>query len=254
MRSDMFEVIIERPRGGGGWGRDWPRISWRQLELDDDGLRDGGPKRRRMGPRRRSKWLSENLAPLRRFLHSAVGRPWNEVHSEICAQIAPGSVVQKHVLDHLYQYVERHPVMVNGWPHRNVAYRRGGCGYAPLSERHNDFYVCMQTGRLLLPRRAKSDSIVHPLGPLFELRSIKGVWYVVHLAQLPDDWRKYKQCRDVLLGKRLDCYGLMGRWGLLHATYGRSDVYAVRKEQPRLQHLAGLLRAAQRYAAKTAIR
>lgn len=150
MRSDMSEVIIERPRGGAGWGREWPRVSWRQLDVDDDGLRDGGPRQLRMGPRRRSKWLSENLAPLRRFLHSCVGRPWNDVHSEICAHIAPSSAVQKHVLDHLYRYVERHPVMIDGLPHRPVA--SSGCGYVPLSGRRDAFYVCPETGLLLLPR------------------------------------------------------------------------------------------------------
>lgn len=250
----MSEVIIERPRGGAGWGRDWPRIPWHKLDLDDDGLCDGGPKLRRMGPRGRSKWLNENLAPLRRFLRSAVGRPWNAVHAEICAHIAPRSAVQKHVLDHLYQYVERNPVMINGWPHRPVGYGRSGCGNTPLSGQRDDFYVCPETGLLLLPRRERPGHIVRALGPLVELRSIAGVWYVIHLAQLPKDWEQFRQCRDVLLGVRLDCFGLTGRWGLLRATYGRSDVYAVRKEQPRAQQVEWLLREAQRYAAQTAIR
>ena len=76
MRSDMFEVIIERPR----WGSSYKRKKGRH----------GEPLRRQEGPTwepvslgRGSKGLNENLAPLRRFLESRVGRPWDAVRSEI---------------------------------------------------------------------------------------------------------------------------------------------------------------------------
>lgn len=143
----MYEVIIERPRGGAGWGRDWPRaVPWRQFAQDDDGARDGGPTKLRMGPRSRTKWLSENLAPLRRFLRSHVGQPWDTVHAEICARIRPTSTVQKHVLDHLEGYVELHPVMIDGWPHHPIAY--SDRGYRPLADWRDSFYVCPETGIL----------------------------------------------------------------------------------------------------------
>lgn len=145
----MYEVIIERPRGGAGWGRPWPRVPWHLLDRDDDGEHDGGPRNLRMGPRRRTKWLNENLAPLCRFLLRSVGRPWNEVHAEICTQLTPRSTLQKHVLDHLYQYVERHPVIIDGWPHRPMAWGSQRADYFPLSGYGRSFYVCPQTGRLL---------------------------------------------------------------------------------------------------------
>lgn len=141
----MYEILIERPRGGAGWGRPWPQVNWRCLDRDDDGRRDGGPCRQRMKPRRPSKWLSENLAPLCRFLLRRVGRPWNEVHSEICACIAVRSAVQKHVLDHLWHFVERHPVLIDGRPHHPRASRGV---YHPLSGYRYGFYVCPLTGRL----------------------------------------------------------------------------------------------------------
>ena len=190
VRSDMYQVIIERPRGGAGWGRDWPRWDWRQAvayaeqieptraaasdcesapladgtdDLSADppqprlhGFSDGGPNKLRMGPRSRSKWLSENLAPLRRFLRRRLGRPWNDVHSEICAQIGVRSAVQKHVLDHLRHYVELHPVLVAGYPHHPAAHSGTASGLQPLSDYGNSFYVCPLTGTLQLaghPRR-----------------------------------------------------------------------------------------------------
>lgn len=149
----MYEVLIERPRGGAGWGRRWQRISWRCLDLDEDGVRDGGPTRQRIKPRCPSKWLNENLAPLQRFLVRRLGRPWNEVYSEICAQIAMRSAVQKHVIDHLRQYVELHPIFIDGKPHHPAA---SGGMYHPLSGYGNGFYVCPQTGCLALaPRRTR---------------------------------------------------------------------------------------------------
>jgi hypothetical protein len=251
----MYEVIIERPRGGAGWGRDWQVPPWQQLDRDDDGRVDGGPRQRSMRPRSRSKWLSENLAPLRRFLERRVGRPWDEVYSEICAHIAVRSAVQKHVLDHLRGYVERHPVMINGWPHHPVAYGSDRGGYTPLSARRTDFYVCPETGTLLTPSRGLPEhpARVHPLGELSQLWQLHGQWFVIQLAPVPTDWQEYKKRKDVLLKRRLSSVGLGGKYGLLARSYGRPDVYAVGKLQPRAQELGGLLRQAERYAARTAV-
>lgn len=186
----MYQVIIERPRGGAGWGRDWPRFDWRQaaafaeqtqaaereLAAPEEeewgeasgpvaprlyGYADGGPRKLRMGPRTRSKWLSENLAPLRRFLLRRLGRPWNDVHSEICAQIGLRSAVQKHVLDHLRHYVELYPVMLDGYPHHRAAGSRIAGGVVPLSDYGRSFYVCPDTGTLQLaghPRRRRQTA------------------------------------------------------------------------------------------------
>lgn len=161
LRADMYEVIIERPRGGAGWGRDWPRPNWRSYgQTDDDDRVDPGPSKLRMGPRHRSKWLNENLAPLQRFLERRIGQPWDRVHSEICAHIAVRSAVQKHVLDHLRHYVELHPVMIDGVPHHPIAYRtKEGRFYHPLSSYGHAFYVCPETGRLLAPQRRRRKPV-----------------------------------------------------------------------------------------------
>lgn len=196
----MYEVIIERPRGGAGWGRDWPRFDWRQavdfaaqeraVAAQQDrlwagatedaplprlpsgprlhGFSDGGPLKLRMGPRSRSKWLSENLAPLRRFLRRRVGQPWNEVHSEICAQIGLHSAVQKHVLDHLRHYVELHPVMIAGYPHYPTGCGRNPDGLLPLSSYGRSFYVCPDSGTLQLaghPHRRRKSTAASPPAP-----------------------------------------------------------------------------------------
>ena len=52
-----------------------------------------------------TKSLNENLAPLRRYLTSQVGRPWSKVYSEISANLKATNAVQQHVRDHLKDYV-----------------------------------------------------------------------------------------------------------------------------------------------------
>src|SRR5262245_56031154 len=111
MRKDMSKIIVERPRIDSG-----PRRKGRSRPLTDaDGApyrardRDGGHERPQ-----RTKHLNENLAPLRRFLQSNVGRPWNKVRSELAENIRPTSTVQQHVLDHVTDFVATKTVMREG--------------------------------------------------------------------------------------------------------------------------------------------
>jgi hypothetical protein len=143
MRSDMFEVIVERPRvdpwrGHTKGRRQEPR---RQQE---------GSVREPMSRGRGSKCLNENLAPLRRFLLSRVGRPWDAVRSEICALLTPRSAVQKHVLDHVKQMVEENAVLIDGRAHHSGGHRHGSL---IQPSRWGGFYVCPRTGALRLAER-----------------------------------------------------------------------------------------------------
>src|SRR5215210_3284575 len=113
MRSDMFEVIIERPRVGASWP---DRTKGRRAETNRLHP-ELSVSREPMSMGRGSKYLNENLAPLRRFLERSVGRPWDAVRAEICAHITMRSSVQKHVLDHVKEMVETSPVLIDGRPH-----------------------------------------------------------------------------------------------------------------------------------------
>src|SRR5688500_12073029 len=111
MRDDMAQVIVERPRYGGGIK--YPRGSVRdtdRLPAEDWKRREGigRPWRGRSG----EKFLNENLSPLRRFLRSSVGRPWDKVYGEICERINRNSAVQLHIWQHLVQYVCTNPYEV----------------------------------------------------------------------------------------------------------------------------------------------
>jgi hypothetical protein len=138
----MAKKLVERPRHGAGWKR-----KGRARPLD------ALPGREPMSMGRGSKGFGENLAPLQRFLERRVGRPWDQVYSEIRARVAPRSTVHLHVLQHLDRMVEKHPVMIDGRPYHALDH---GGRYRPLrGTRWDCLYVCPETGALAryAPRR-----------------------------------------------------------------------------------------------------
>lgn len=103
MREDMDKVIVERPRGGAGWARKGrPGRDLENLPLHENGKH-----------RQRSKFLSENLAPLQRFIAAQAGRPWDKVYSEIRERVKPGNTVQEHVLTHIPDLIAMHAERVD---------------------------------------------------------------------------------------------------------------------------------------------
>ncbi len=100
MREDMFKVIVERPRWGSRHGvrsklrydkvPGRKKTTGRRMVLENEGW---------------TKCLNENLAPLKRYLHKQVGRPWNKVYSEISEHLDTSSTVKQHVRDHLTDFI-----------------------------------------------------------------------------------------------------------------------------------------------------
>jgi hypothetical protein len=148
MRPDMAKVIVERPRHGSrargqgkGYRKKIGRIPW-----------EDQPHRERIKPFNYSKTLNEHLGPLRRYLLSQVGRPWNKVFSEICAHINRRNPVQDHVRDHVADYVALHVRLINGVPYLVAGYWVD----RPLSEGYHLLYVCPRTGLLKrVPRKSR---------------------------------------------------------------------------------------------------
>jgi hypothetical protein len=146
MREDMAKVIVERPRRGAGWARKGRAAK----RLGDYPFRENG----RYGGR--TKFLNENLAPLERFLHAQVNRPWNKVYSEIRARIKPGNTVQEHVLTHIPDMIRLDLVQVEP----DAAHV---CGLAPRARRWfsrpvrpGDLYVDTRDGIIKKARRKVS--------------------------------------------------------------------------------------------------
>lgn len=138
MRRDMAKVIVERPRTGGKGGRP-PRYE-KNADMDDLPVKEG--MRRRHSEDR--KELNENLRPLERYLNKQVGRPWDKIWADICKNLRNDSAVQKHVRDHVWNFVEKNVVMKNNIPHYSQRYTSG-----PLRPLHKgDLYIHPGTGIL----------------------------------------------------------------------------------------------------------
>ena len=241
MREDMAKVIIERPRYG-SWMRARHRKGYhrqqQRIKPEDQPKREGIAEPYR-GNR---KNLSENLAPLRRFLQSNVGRPWDKVFSEICARINRNSAVQDHVRDHVWDFVALHVVLIDGLP----CYGTGRRYSEPLGTgwRWPPFYVCPRSGllkrvRVRRPKRREPVASPKPI-PVGKSRFcvwLDGGWHLAEVEPFPAYFYRDRLYldptaqHDVLLGP------ITRHEAKRH--YGR-EVYAVtvrRLRQEELKHL-----------------
>jgi len=106
MRPDMFKILVERPRPPsrvprGRDGRKFRNRSDAAFLPMKAGYCD-------------PKSLNENLRPLARYLERQVGRPWNKVYGEMRAVMDGRNAVQRHIFEHLGQYVAVHTRIVEG--------------------------------------------------------------------------------------------------------------------------------------------
>ena len=115
MRTDMKKLLCERERRRGyshvvgGTVKGEKRAEQRYRDYDYEDLPSGGKisiKRRHSGLRHVSKYLDENLNPLKKFLKSACGRLWDDVYSEIKAVCPNDSAVNAHIYEHLFDFVD----------------------------------------------------------------------------------------------------------------------------------------------------
>lgn len=181
MRSDMAKVIVERPR----YGSSLPSQKKGYLKQFQHTPLEEQPRREPMLGhwRGRQRFLNEHLGPMRRFLQSNVGRPWNKVHQELCEYVSFENAVQGHVLDHIYDFVEREVALIQNRPHYARGWRRG----CPL--RFGQMYICPKTGLLRIvekykPRKLPEKLHVSP-GIIHILKD--GVWWELRVRQVPSD-------------------------------------------------------------------
>jgi hypothetical protein len=190
----MAKVIVERPRHGSrmrggpkkGYGR---RL--RRLPLEELPQREGIKR-----PYSPTKHLNEHLGPLGRYIEAQVGRPWNQVFSEICAFINRNSAVQDHVRDHVFDFVTTDVELIDGVPHRKAGAGRrpwGKPGPLVARGRWGGFYVCPLSGLLKRVKRRWRRQENKPQPPVFvridderQCRLIGGRWSLVQVKKLPE--------------------------------------------------------------------
>lgn len=187
----MHKVVVERPRWNPGPGK-----NGRRANLPDEQLpKFEGIKR----PHSSRKGLTNLLGPLKRWLHSQLGRPWNDIYSEACAVVKPDSVIRAHIKTHLLEFVERHTFMHNGEVCVLDTWRGGGI--VPVTSRRygrSVFYVHPETGLLQeiiriplhlrrLAARPKPPVSFYWLGDLVALKQIGGIWFACQFRNVPSE-------------------------------------------------------------------
>lgn len=203
MRPDMAKVVTERPRighaerslktakrlGKGEFVAEY-NVYQESHEANDD--IDHGPRRiktsrqgqcreRSMGSGDCHKMFSDLLGPLRGYLKKQVGRPWDDIYSELREHLDFRTVSGQHIWDHVKSEVALHCEERHGavW----VKAARFGAG-----RMIDGLYVHPRTGLLCyIPERPYRytkpvDPNVVVLDKLTTLHRFDGIWYRVTLA------------------------------------------------------------------------
>lgn len=181
MRQDMAKVIVERPR----YGSRLPSRKKGYTKLEQSTPVEDLPRIEPMMGRwkGRQRMLNEHLGPMRRFLRSNIGRPWNKVHQELCEFVSFDNPVQAHVLSHVYDYAQRHVIIRD---RLIIAVRQWGyCA----EMRPGEMYICPSTGLLRQvkkkkSRRPPSQCIV---GPTVRFMKRDESWWEVRLRERPEE-------------------------------------------------------------------
>lgn len=208
MRSDMKKVVVERPRGQSYVPN---RKFGARLRYIPDHDYEEQPKRVSISASYRDygyseKWFTDVLGPLERFLRRSVGRPWNDVYSEMCAGLDKRKATGQHIFDHMEWMVETNCFIgSNG----KVCHLRWGSEQVEVEK----LYVHPQTGLLCwaeppnkreLKRQRLLAEEVTWLENTSEIgfRKHEGIWYRVQYRRVYVDWRKQSPIvRDIFLKK-----------------------------------------------------
>jgi len=207
MRSDMGKVVVERPRGQSYVPN---RKFGARLRYLPDRDYEEEPKRVGISASYRDygyseKWFKDLLGPLERFLQKNVGRPWNQVYSEVCTTVDRRKITGHHLIVHLKWMVETN-CFINA---------KGRICYWSGNEEHrvDGFYVHPMTGVLWRAwpesnreskRRCLLAEEVTWLASSNEIgfRKHEGIWYRVTLKWLfVHRNQELSKVRDIFLKK-----------------------------------------------------
>lgn len=110
MRADMKKVLCERPRRGGIYS--YHDVRQRLNHGDPDALPSHQGMRRPYGWE--TKEFNDLIGPLRGYLRHSVGRPWDDVWSEVCQQTSSGNTIDEHLRGHVMREVETYTFVKDG--------------------------------------------------------------------------------------------------------------------------------------------
>ena len=181
----LDRIVIERPRGG-------LRSSLKKVKgnkkilnrLTEAACTDGLLSPYLLKLRNKSKYFSDCLGPLSRWLRSKVGQDWDDIYHELCQILDITTLSGKHILSHVWGYVERDAVLVDGIVY-DRQYRR------QLGSRKEELYVHPETRILCLANKVRKLPPKKPddflkIDDYHHYQKLDGIWYLFELADMEE--------------------------------------------------------------------
>ncbi len=177
----LDRIVIERPRGG--WRASLKKVPGNKKHLEEiteAAYTDGIFNPYLLKLKRKSKYFSDCLGPLYRWLRSKVGQNWDDIYHELCQMLDITTLSGKHILSHVWGYVERDAVLVDGIVY-NRQYRR------QLGSWKQELYVHPETRILCLANKVRKLPPKKPDNFLkidddHHYEKLDGIWYFFELA------------------------------------------------------------------------
>jgi hypothetical protein len=200
--------------------------------------------------------LNENLALLRRYLLAQIGRPWNNVFSEICAGIDGRITVQQCIHQHIHEFIAVDVEVRDGRlidVANGAGFLRRGRGIS------QELYVDPRTGLICLNRHYRSsrqDAAEYHVREAAEIAAgrrtvdertlllrVEGIWYRVELGVLPKERivesvvdstrrrRMFAEPRFDVVLRRAVSRSVQADLRQCKQLYGSMDFYAQNKRQ-----------------------
>jgi hypothetical protein len=196
----MHKIVVERERYGSGdssrkWGKRLPYIAG--CDYEDEPKRVSSARRRQyVSP----KGFTDVLNPVKGFLRKSLGRPWNEVYSELRRGLDVRKVTGRHVFQHLDRMVQQHCFEDEKG---RIKTSHASRYWSPWVE---GFYVHSRTGLLSYARRTSTaerrrQSLQHRTVEGFWIdekrayRILDGIWYVVRYELIFVHHEQHEHCQ-----------------------------------------------------------
>ena len=212
----LDKIVIERPRRGGGLKS--PPGAKKAIQKYGLEGRKRESLRRSWNESGHTKSFSDHLGPLYRWLRSKEGQHWDDVYSQLRQRMDFWSLSGQHILSHVWNYVERQVVIINGIPHRkHSSYRTDKIG-----SWRDEMYIHPDTGILCLakkppkPRPKKRYDLVK-IDRYHQYRKLGDIWYLISFK----DIALKQEVTDIVLNKDLN-------YSTAKNHYGR-HIYACHK-------------------------
>lgn len=201
MKSGFAKELVERERYGSSASFRAVRHAKEFRRVDEYfGGHEGMRRRHKIAGYQ--KTLNENLNPLWGWLRSCVGKNWDKCYSQLRKQFDARNVINNHILEHLWQEVEKDTFIGDkGQVMFCSTYRWADKIAQPISASFKDYYICPKTNTLKKTKKQPRRSVIKQreaeklkaqlakkrvLEDGTELRKeADGIWYLYTFAELP---------------------------------------------------------------------